>query len=196
MNLELFNNLMKQPPAQHPQEWRLFLEICELYLERQKIRNPIVVELGIYENRQKAFWEKLFGAEHIGIDVKKRRCIPDIVGNTHYPETLKILKEKLKGRPINILFIDANHHYEAVKEDFEIYSPLCDNIVVIHDIESRRYDGPSRRKRVGVWKFWDELRVEAYKGKEEYKNFLFLSIYQYFVSRFKIQTGIGMIIKK
>lgn len=197
MNLELFDKFMKQgEPAQHPSEWKAFLEICEGYLESHKIKNPIVVELGLFDGKQKEFYKQLLGAEHIGISRNKgRRCIPDISGNTHDPRTLKTLKEKLNKRSINILFIDAGHAYEDVKRDLEIYSPLCDDIIVLHDIESRRHDGPTRR-RSEVWKFWDELRLEAYKGIGEYKDFLFLSIYQHMPARCKIQMGIGMIIKK
>ena len=78
MNLKLFKELMKQPPAQHPGEWRAFLEICESYLRKHKIKNPVVVELGVYENKQKRFYEQFLGAEHIGIDKRSKRCTPEI----------------------------------------------------------------------------------------------------------------------
>lgn len=196
MNLEIFDKLMKQgEPSQHPREWKAFLGICELYLKDHKIRNPIVVELGLFDGNQKEFYKQLLGAEYIGVSISSRRCIPDIRGSTHDPRTLQALKEKLNGRSIDILFIDAGHGYKDVKEDFEMYSPLCNDIVVLHDIESRRYDGPTRRQSE-VWKFWDELRLEAYKGTKGYENFLFLSIYQHMPARQHIQMGIGMIIKK
>ena len=195
MNLELFDVLMKQgEPAQHPSEWKAFLEICELYLENHEIKNPIVVELGLFDGKQKEFYKQLLGAEYIGISISGRRCIPDIRGSTHDPRTLEALKKKLNGRLINILFIDASHSYESVKKDFEIYSLLCDDIIVLHDTESHRHDRHARRPSQ-VWKFWDELRLEAYKGVEAYKDFLFLSIYQHMPTRRKIQMGIGMIIK-
>ena len=72
---------------------------------------------------------------------------------------------------------------------------MCNDIIVLHDIESRRHDRHARRPSQ-VWKFWDELRLEAYKGVGEYKDFLFLSIYQHMPARRKIQMGTGMIIKK
>jgi len=197
MNLRLFGELMKQgTPTQHSGEWKIFLEICESYLENHGIKNPIVVELGLFDGKQKEFYKQLLGAEHVGISRNKgRRCIPDIRGSTHDPRTLEILKKKLNRRSINILFIDAGHSYESVKKDFEIYSPLCDDIIVLHDIESCRYGGLTRR-RAEVWKFWDELRLEAYKGMGKHKDSLFLSIFQHMPARRKIQMGIGMIIKK
>jgi len=162
----------------------MFLELCEMYLKKHEIKNPIVVELGVKRNKQKRFYEELLGAEHIGIDISDRSGIPDILGNTHDPETMEALKKKLQGRPINILFIDACHFYEDVKQDFEMYEPLCSDIIVLHDIMLHRRE---------VGKFWGELRKKARKGIEEYRNFLFLSIYQH--RKDNLQLGIGIIIK-
>lgn len=192
MNLKLLKDFMRPKglPAQKGSEWRMFLGICETYLKEHNIENPVVVELGVGRNKQKKFWERLFNAEHIGIDISNKRGCPDILGDIHDPEITERIKERLRGRPINILFIDADHSYEAVKRDFEIYSPLCSDIIVLHDVETCRYEG---NKRNEVWKFWDELREKAYKRAEEYKDFLFLSIYQY---KIRGQLGIGMIIKR
>ena len=192
MNLKLFNNLMKERPEQHGHEWLTFLEICETYLKKHKIENPIVVELGAYRNCQKKFYEQLLGAEHIGIDVKKRQH-PDIGGDTHAHETLERLKEKLNGRPINILFIDANHRYESVKRDFEVYSPLCTDIIAIHDVETGRYENS---RKYGVWRFWDELKKKSFTVKGELENFLFLLIHQHCFDGNEWEMGIGMIIKR
>jgi len=191
MNQKIFNVLMKRAPAQHPPEWRMFMEICGAHLERYKIHNPIVVELGIYNNHQKVFYEQLFGAEHIGIDVARRRCHPDIHGNTHDPAVMERLKEKLRGRPINILFIDACHSYEAVKMDFDLYSPLCSDIIAFHDLEFGKKVGKKKRE---VWKFWDKMKELSYVKTGEHKDFLFISIYQH--RNMVLQMGTGMIMKR
>jgi hypothetical protein len=65
INLELFNELFEKRPSQRKQEWLAYLEICKMYLKKHNIKKPIVVELGVYKNRQKMFYEKLLGAEHI-----------------------------------------------------------------------------------------------------------------------------------
>ncbi len=181
MNLERFNKLMmeKGSPAQNPSEWRMFLEVCEMYLKKHKIKNPIVVELGIKRNRQKKFYEQFLGAEHIGIDISKKQSNPDIQGNTHDSKTLIKLKSMLEGKAINILFIDALHLYEDVKKDYEMYSPLCSDIIVLHDIKLMERE---------VWKFWSELIAK------ECKDLLFLTIYQ--CAGLERQAGIGMIIKR
>jgi len=42
----------------------------------------------------------------------------------------------LKERKIDILFIDGDHKYEAVKKDFEMYSPLVGSpgMIILHDV--------------------------------------------------------------
>lgn len=189
MNLELFNELWKRRPSQHRPEFQIFLEICEMYLKKHRIEKPIVVELGIYRNWQKKFYEQLLGAEHMGVDITNRRSAPDVYGNTHDPKTLEALKEKLKGRPINILFIDACHLYEDVKKDFEMYSPLCDGIIALHDAEIGRWKG-RKSERFQVWRFWDELKTSVHTGIEGYIDFLFFSI------KHGAGPGIGVVIKK
>jgi len=194
MDLKLFNLFMrpKGRPSQNWPEWQMCLEICDTYLKKHEIKKPIVVELGADRGRQKKFWEQLFGAQHIGIDKSLQGGLPDIIGDTHDLKTLEMLKEKLGGQPINMLFIDAGHGYEDVKKDFEIYSPLCTDIVMFHDIETSRY---FTKARTQVSRFWDKLMEEAYRRDGKYKEFLFLSIYQHFSVRTP-QMGIGMIIKR
>ena len=187
MNLELFNKLARRKymPSQAILTWRLFLELCELYLAKWEIENPVVVELGVRTNHQKRFYEELLNAEHIGIDISNTLYEPDILGDTRDPQTLKELCEILDGRRIDILFIDADHTYEATKSDFEMYSPFCDGIVAFDDIHLSRHKKGNRFNH-GVYKLWDEL-----KRAEEYKNVLFLSTHQR-----RESDGIGMIIKR
>ena len=192
MDIQLFNKLMEKEPTQHLPEWQMFLEFCEMYLKKHEIENPIVVELGTNKNRQKKFYEQLLGARHIGIDKASIEGGPDILGNLHHPMTMKVLKEMLGGKPINILFIDSGHHYGQVKEDYEIYSPLCSDIIAFHDIENCRQKDNTHMM---VWKLWDELKMKVYKGKEWYKDFTTLSIYQHKCTGNKRQLGIGMMIK-
>ncbi len=156
MNTRIFNQLMKQPGLkQEPTEWKLFLDFCSAWLKEQKIKDPVVVELGILNNRQKAFYEQLFEAEHIGIEISNERSTPDICGNTHHTKTIEALKRRLGTRSIDILFIDASHFYDDAMLDYEMYAPLCSGLVVLHDIETYRGTG---RKSSQVWKLWDQLK--------------------------------------
>lgn len=193
MNPELFYKLMKRRPSQHAPEWELFLEICELYMMKRRIKKPVVVEIGTWKGRQKVFYEQILGAEHIGIDITSKRSTPDILGDSHDPKTLETLIGKLDGRPINILFIDGDHHYEDVKKDFEMYSLYCSDIIVLHDIELGR---TKNKDDLTVWKFWDELKEKAIAQYEKYSEFMFITISQaHFHRKGDRGAGIGLIIK-
>jgi cephalosporin hydroxylase len=74
--------------------------------------------------------------------------------DSHKEETLKTVKRLLKARPLEILFIDADHSYDGVKRDFEMYSPLvaAGGLVIFHDIADF---GPG----YGVKRFWEEVKT-------------------------------------
>ena len=79
-----------------------------------------------------------------------------IGGNSHDLLTLNTLKEKLDGDFIDFLFIDGDHTYEGVKQDFNMYKHLVKpgGWVSFHDInDTERH----RKRNVYVGKLWDEL---------------------------------------
>jgi len=196
INIELYQKIIDDSSglSQNFPEWKMYLNICHTYLEQHNIKRPIVVELGALFNKQKQFYEQLLGAEHIGVDITDQRCVPDIQGRTEDDETLTALKEKLAGRQINILFIDASHRYKSVKADFETYHPLCSDIVAFHDIETSRGAGSSKME---VWRFWDELKELSFDTETIYKDYLFMSIRQCRLKKNRSpRMGIGMMIKK
>ena len=146
----------------HPPEWKMFMEVCDLYLKQNKIKNPVVAEVGL-EDSQHEFFKQLFNAK--------------LVKASH-------------GEKIDILSINGGR-YEDVKKSFEVYSPGCDGIIAIHDIESCRY---KKRKTAESWKFWDELKALVTCGAKEYENLLFLTIHRKRIRG--NQRGIGVIIKQ
>jgi len=56
---------------------------------------------------------------------------------------------------VNFLFIDGNHGYEAVKRDYELYSPLVrkGGIIAFHDIDFEK-DSPF----YGVKPLWEQIK--------------------------------------
>lgn len=79
------------------------------------------------------------------------------------PETLKNIKEYLVGRELDFLFIDGDHHHEAVKRDFEWYGSLMrkGGLIVVHDIRFKTWE--SFGKSVAEW--WGEF-ASTHKVKE------------------------------
>jgi len=159
MNLQKFDELTKitggttfdghEGLMQSILEWKHFLEFVGAYFKTRNILNPIVVEIGIANNSQKCFYQELLNAEYIGIDISYRAPgHPDIVGDSHNSETVEILKTRLNGCPIDLLFIDGDHSYEGVKSDYELYGPLVKHIIAFHDVYTAHID---------VHRFWNEI---------------------------------------
>lgn len=86
--------------------------------------------------------------KHIGRDVG---CV---LGPSSSPE---ILARVTQLGTYDAIFIDADHAYDAVKRDFEMYSPLG-RIIVLHDIAAP--DGYASRagELVEVPRFWQEIK--------------------------------------
>ena len=147
--LETFDSL--ELPIQCRDEWLGFLEYASAYMTHRGIERPVVLEVGTRLNLQKPYYERLLGAEHIGIDITAAEAAPDILGDSAAPETIAKVKEMLAGRPVDILFIDGNHEYEGVKKDYEIYGPMTRHLIAFHDI-SIDWAG------YGIRKLYAELR--------------------------------------
>ncbi len=60
----------------------------------------------------------------------------------------------LNGKKLDYLFIDGDHTYEGVKNDFELYSPLVKDgaLIAFHDIVIHPPE-----LNVGVHDFWNEI---------------------------------------
>ncbi len=94
--------------------------------------------------------------------VRRGQTLILVRNNSHKPETLASIQEKLQTHKLDFLFIDGDHRYEGVKEDFKMYSPLVRSggIVAFHDIAQ---EGPSMQVRP----FWEQI-----KGNYIHKEFI------------------------
>jgi predicted O-methyltransferase YrrM len=84
--------------------------------------------------------------------------------NSQLASTQQALRRAVGGRPIDLLFIDADHSYAGVRADFEAYSGLVrpGGMIVLHDIVGHEATWGSY---FGVGDLWDEVK-SRYRSKE------------------------------
>ena len=80
--------------------------------------------------------------------------------NSQIVETQKKVAELLKGKKIDLLHIDADHSYQGVKKDFELYSPFVkeDGLIAFHDIVYHPPGTVSHPAQVDI--FWNEIKTK------------------------------------
>lgn len=85
-----------------------------------------------------------------------------IRANSHSNEVKEEIKQLVGPQGIDFLFIDGDHTYEGVKQDFEMYQELVSDggIIAFHDIRPH-----PNHSDVEVHRFWEEV-----KQKYEYKE--------------------------
>jgi predicted O-methyltransferase YrrM len=85
----------------------------------------------------------------------KKNVVQLIRADSHREETFGEITSLLKGKEVDFLFIDGDHTYQGVKQDFQMYSPLVrkGGIVAFHDIVT--HDSASDCE---VDKFWNEIK--------------------------------------
>ena len=86
-----------------------------------------------------------------------------IRADSHCKSTLETVIHILNGKKADFLFIDADHSYEGVKMDFEMFSPLVKKggIIAFHDIVV-----DPAEPLLEVDRFWHELKANKYDCTE------------------------------
>ncbi len=91
-----------------------------------------------------------------------------IIEDSQQTNTLLYLKKLLGNKKIDLLLIDGDHRYSAVKQDFESFSPLVrkGGFVAFHDIKltGKKW----RDSGVEVSKLWLEIRNTGQRYYEFY----------------------------
>lgn len=87
-----------------------------------------------------------------------------IRGDSHQAASLEQVKRLLGGDRLDFLFIDGDHRYVGVKQDFEMYAPLVRSggWVAFHDVIPN-----PRSPTIEVYRFWDEI-----KARYEHREFI------------------------
>jgi len=166
MNEWLFNEILKKRDCsnisaknrlnQHVPEFQTFLQLSDAILRSNSVEKPVVVEIGILDGSQKEFYEQLLNAEYIGIDINPNSSA-DIIGDSGSVDTVHKLLDLLDDRTPDLVFIDGLHTYDGVKADYEMYAPLANYIIGVHDILTPKL---TPRDSVDVARFWKEVWEE------------------------------------
>lgn len=77
--------------------------------------------------------------------------------NSHHPHTLQTIEHFLHDKPLDFLFIDGDHTYDGVKQDFDMYRHLVrpDGTIAFHDIAPHPEETGCE-----VHKFWNEIKQD------------------------------------
>ncbi len=161
------------------------MEIREMAKLVNSIQPKVIVEIGTYKGGTLFIWTRtnpqaelvvsidLPGGKYGGgYDASREKLyrlfsykLPKmqmefIRNNSHLPQTVESLQKILNGRSIDFLYIDADHTYEGVKTDFELYSPLVrkGGLIGFHDIRNVKSNHQ-------VKDFWAEVK-QRYEHKE------------------------------
>jgi cephalosporin hydroxylase len=133
------------------------------FLRSRHVRT--VVELGSERGGALWMWSCVAAADAliVSVDLVQPRLLPSrgsqkvafVQGDSQSSSTRRRVEEILEGRPIDFLFIDADHSYHGVRTDYEVFAPLvgAGGVVALHDILS---PPPSE-----VARFWGELKRSA-----------------------------------
>lgn len=83
-------------------------------------------------------------------------------GDSHDPRIFNRVRSLLRGQPLDLLFIDGDHTFEGVRQDFEMYGPLVrpGGLTAFHDINPPNETAPRDdvRYMVGdVPRYWREI---------------------------------------
>ena len=83
-------------------------------------------------------------------------------GDSHNHQVKLKFQSLLGEQQLDFLFIDGDHSYQGVKQDFEDYKEFVrpGGIIAFHDIVERR-----SQPDIEVWRFWSEIK-KAYRSQE------------------------------
>jgi len=157
-NIERVAGRCQKMIKQKPREFALLIKAIN------KVSPKCVVEIGVLRGGLTSWCVDKID-KVIGIDYKsKGKNI--LNGDSHNEDTLAKLVEWLDGYEIDVLFIDGDHSYEGVKQDFEMYSPLVreGGLIAFHDILDSPYH---KAKDFGIFEFWEEI-----KGKYTWEEYI------------------------
>lgn len=120
------------------------------------------IDLFVTDKRRLSYFSRP-SVQHIYLD-----------GSSYASETVKRAQRAFSGRSLDVLFIDGDHSYNGVRQDFLSYRQFVRDggLIVFHDIVPdymARYGRNTGRWAGGVPQFWQKLKA-FYPHKEFIEN--------------------------
>lgn len=80
-------------------------------------------------------------------------------------------RKKFDSDKIDLLFVDGNHEYDSVKDDYNLWSPLISSggYIILHDVGAVHVDGPKRifEECIAGNPNWKNVRIVGEMGIAE-----------------------------
>jgi len=152
------------------------IEIEQLAKEIEKISPSTILEIGTSNGGTLYIWARYIKScrRIISIDLPegyphtkikflklfdKAKEFHFVRGNSHSQKTVDIFTQVLGQDKIDLLYIDGDHSYDGIKQDFKNYGQFVarGGIIAFHDIMPHR--------NYGVDQFWNEVKHQ-YSSKE------------------------------
>jgi hypothetical protein len=124
------------------------------YLEIGIWTGALISQLHRLFHFDRAFACDIGQAELAGLSIQLPPEIELFRGNSRSPE---FLAWRASLGHIDLVMLDGDHRYRAIKRDFEINRRFDHRFIAVHDITGYKI-GTS-----GVKRFWDELQCSAYE---------------------------------
>lgn len=86
------------------------------------------------------------------------------IGDSHAASTIAAVKDHA---PYDFCFIDGDHSYDGVKQDWENYGPMA-KVIAFHDVSASVLPIKNDDDVLGCRRFWQELKDEGKYRTEEY----------------------------
>ncbi len=165
------------PPTPVPiYQWRTeFDQLLAIYRERAPER---VLEVGTYHGGTLYHWLQnaptgtiIVSVDTYAVGVDNRPLYSDwcppgvtvlaIQGDSNDDDTARRVG---KHGPYQWVWIDAGHHYDEVRRDWELYGPMCEpgGVVAFHDILPASRNHP----KIQVHQLWQEIWAFGYRTEE------------------------------